>query len=103
MSTRIKTGTKNKAPEYISSSKGTPLWSGVTESEFTKKMENDLNQFIQLEANLQGWNDRNNNRVDCSKSIFHPKFMNGAAHKMWLEHYEKGVAEYEKQHTKETK
>ena len=62
-------GTSAQAPEYSSTSIGTPSWSGLPEAEFTAEISEDLRVFIEFEADfLGGWPQR-----------------------MWSKHYEQGV------------
>jgi hypothetical protein len=87
-------GTKSEAPKYSSNSIGTPNWSGISESEFTPKLESELRTFITFESKLKGHNDSNNDRLGENKTFFHVDFLSGWPQKLWDQMYELGVAEY---------
>jgi len=90
----IKThGTNSKAPMYSSNSIGTPSWSGLSDSEFTPKIESELRGFIAFEAKLKGHNDSNNDRLGQNKIFFHVDFLSGWPKKLWDQRYELGVSE----------
>ena len=84
-------GTSTHAPEYSSTSIGTPSWSGLPEAEFTAEISEDLRVFIEFEAARQGHNDSVQNRVGENRAFFHDDFFGGWPQRMWLKHYEQGV------------
>lgn len=86
-------GNKNTAPEYHCSMLGTPSWSGKHESQIDEDIQQNLNSFIRIEARRKGNNDFVQNCIGENKAFFHPEFLNGWPHKLWLEHYEIGANE----------
>ncbi|CCN40147.1 hypothetical protein VIBNIFTn2_120129 [Vibrio nigripulchritudo FTn2] len=88
-----KYGSKDVAPEFHCSHYGTPSWSGLHESKVTPEIERDIKAFVSIEARRKGNNDCVQNCLNENLAFFHPEYLGGWVHEMWLEHYKLGVEE----------
>ena len=84
-------GSATTAPEYHSNSIGTPSWSGLHESGFTDALTNQLRNFIESEAELQGFNDSAQDRIGENAEFFHASFLGGWPQQLWNEFYLIGI------------
>ncbi|WP_419901123.1 hypothetical protein [Kiloniella sp.] len=87
-------GSNDRAPKWSSNGTDKPIWSGLSSDQIDHSLAFKIQQFCIEEGYRSGWDDSNNDRLEFeTTSLFHPSFLDGYPHYLWMENYVKAANE----------